>query len=242
MPGDAEAAARIPVERPILHLVTHSTMCMCRPLFAALGERLRIVDVVRHPNYMIKQWYKWMPRAGTDPRMFGLCIAYEGQTLPWFASGWEELYLRSNTMDRTIYSIRYQWRMAREQHANLSTEQRAQVSVVPFEQFVVNPDPFVAQIAGSLDTSVTDVTRSEMKKQNVPRQMWADGIGLPIYKHYGWEPPAKGATERTELDHRRAFVAAEATPDALAAWDELCDQYEAEFLAGQLAPREAQVN
>src|SRR5579884_777247 len=46
--GDGAVLPAIAAEQPILHLVTHSSMCTCRPLFAALGDRLRIIDVVRH--------------------------------------------------------------------------------------------------------------------------------------------------------------------------------------------------
>ncbi len=60
--------------------------------------------------------------------------------------------------------------------------------------------------------------------------MIAQGIDLKIYKHYGWEPPSKGASEKSELEKRREFVAAEATPQALEVWDRLCSEYEQEYL------------
>lgn len=234
--GDAAVIPRIGTEAPILHLVTHSQLCTCRALFTALGERLRIVEVVRHPGYMVKQWYAWMHRPGEDPRMFGLWIRHEGRALPWYAMGWEDLYLRSNRMDRTIYAIRFQSDLARKTYSQLSPAEQTQVEIIPFEQFVLDPEPFMARLECSLNTKVSALTRRVMRKQNVPRRMWAEGINKPIYRHYGWEPPAKGSDERAELDRRRQFVAAEATCGALEAWDGLCEQYESEYLAELIGP------
>ncbi len=228
--GDAAVMPRIASERPILHLVTHSQLCTARALFDSLKDRLRIIEVIRHPSYMIKQWYAWMHRPGTDPRMFGLWIEHNGQSLPWFATGWEDLWLSSNKMDRTIYAIRFQWQLSEKTYASLSDVEKKQVVMVPFEQFVITPEPFMKQIETALGTRVTDTTRKMMKKQKVPRKMWADGINLKIYKHYGWEPAQKGSDERAGLEKRREFVKAEASVAGLAAWDELCKDYEKRFL------------
>jgi hypothetical protein len=229
--GDAAAVERIKTQRPILHLATHSLLGVGGVLLKALGARLRFVEVVRHPLYMIKQWYMWMPRVGTDPRMFGLWIEHRGAALPWWARGWEELFLESNRMDRTIYAIETQWRMAMETLDTMSPEERASVLVVPFERFVVSPEPYLDELQRFLGTSVTAETRRMMKRQNVPRQMYAEGIPLKIYKQYGWEPPEKGSDEARELARRREWVMAEASVAALKTLDELSESYEAHYLA-----------
>jgi hypothetical protein len=228
--GDAAVMPRIAAENPILHLVSHSILCFCPPLFDALGDRLRIIEVVRHPSYMVKQWFTWMHRSDADPRVFFLRIQHNGKPLPWFAHGWEDLYVNSNRMDRTLYAIRHQWKLSMQTYGNLSESQKKQVVLIPFEQFVVKPEPFLKRMEEALDSKVTSVTEAMLRKQKVPRKMWAEGIGLNIYKHYGWEPPTKGATERDEIAKRRDFVAKEASKEALAAWDELCREYETTYL------------
>lgn len=235
MPGDEAVIPRIEKENPILHIVTHMLLGISKPLFQALGDRVRIVEVVRHPLYMLKQWHKWMPRSGVDPRMFGLWIDYKGHSLPWFAHGWEDSYLRSNRMDRTIYAIEKQWRLSMDSLKNLSATEREQVLVIPFEQFVLNPEPFMRKVEQLLEAKVTTATRRMMKKQNVPRRMIADGIGLKIYKYYGWEPPSRGSSERDELAKRRAFAAAEATPEAMRILDRYSEEYEAAYFSPTFA-------
>lgn len=231
--GNEAVMPRIKEERPILNLVNHHLLGVSDPLFKALGDRLTLIELVRHPLYMIKQWYTWMPREGNDPRVFDVWIEYKGQAIPWMALGWEDLYLRSNWMDRTIYGIENQWRLGMKALKNMPDGDRRHVLIVPFEQFVLNPDPFMRQIEELLGTRADTATCRMMKKQNVPRKRYAEGIGLKIYKLYGWEPPASNATERDEFAKRRAFVASEATPKALKVWDQLCEEYESAYMEAQ---------
>ena len=228
--GDSAIIPRIQKEHPILHLVTHNLLGISRVLFDALQERLRIIEVVRHPLYMVKQWYTWMPEVGITPRGFTPWVQFEGRSLPWFAFGWEELFLRSNAMDRTIYAMDHLWRLSEKALKELSPQERQQVQIIPFEQYVTNPEPFMQDMEKLLGTTMNSATRRMMKKQKVPRKMYADGIGLKIYRYYGWEPPTKGASEKEEFEKRRKFVAAEASPKAMELFDNYCHEYEAAHL------------
>ncbi len=231
MAGDAAVLPRLKEERPILNLVTHHLLGVSEPLFQALQERMTFIEVLRHPLYMIKQWYAWIPREGVDPRVFDVWIEHKGHSIPWMALGWEDLYLQSNRMDRTIYGIHNQWRLGMTRIQHMSDSDRCRLVIVPFEHFVTDPNPFISRIESLLGTQAGVGTRRALKKQNVPRKLFADGIGLNIYKQYGWEPPSQGATEKDELDKRRSFVASEATPEALGIWDRLCEEYETTYLS-----------
>jgi len=229
-PGDDATIPKIEKERPILHLVTHSMLGRCAGLFEALGDRLRIIEVVRHPLYMIKQWYGWIHRAGVDARTFHIWIDHHGHAVPDFAHGWEDLFLKSNRMDRTIYAIDADTRLAHCAYTKLSGAQKRQVLIVPFETFVTKPDPYLRELAALLDTGMTSATSRMMKKQNVPRKMYADGADLKIYRKYGWEPPDRTSSEVQEFQKRRDFAAAEASPDAMSVLDRMCEQYEVTYL------------
>ena len=229
-PGDAAVISRIQRENPIFHLATHAALGVSEPIFAALGNRLRMVEVVRHPLYMLKQWYIWMPRAGVDPRMFGLWVRYGDHSVPSFAHGWEDLFLRSSIMDRSIYGIENRWSLGVRRLSQLSEEDRSLVMMIPFEKFVIDPTPFIHNLENFIGTTTTSSTKRTMKQQKVPRTMYAEGVGFSIYKQYGWEPPDPGATEQQELDKRMAFAESEASPEALAVLKRLCERYEAEYL------------
>ena len=82
----------------------------------------------------------------------------------------------------------------------------------------------------ALGTKMDSCTKRMMRKQNVPRKMFAEGIGLKIYKQYGWEPPRKGSDEAKEFERRRQFAAERASGEAMAVLDQLCVEYEAKYL------------
>jgi len=231
-PGDAAAVTRIQQTHPILQLCVHNLLALCVPLFRALEDRLRILEVVRHPLYMIKQWYLYIDAYGNDPRDFSIWYDYEGKALPYFARGWETPYIRSNKMDRVIYSIAHIFARSEEVMASLSEQQRSCIMILPFERFVLDPWPYLRELEAWLGTKVTSRTRREMKRQRVPRQRIADGLPLKAYKLYGWEPAMKASAERRELEKRRQFASAEASPEGLRVLDELCARYEVAHLSG----------
>lgn len=226
-PGDKAVLGIIEQERPILNMVTHNLLSVGEPLFDALGQRLCFVEVVRHPLYMIKQWRVFMPAYATDPRNFSLWIEHDGQALPWFARGWEELYLRSNLMDRAVYSIDKLLRWSEALYQRLPDRQKSRVLFIPFERFVLNPGPILSQLLSFIGTTGGAALKRELKRQKVPRHRIADGIDLKIYRQYGWQP-ARG-DEAAELKIRRDFAAAQATPEAMAVLDRLCGEYEAKY-------------
>lgn len=229
-PGDAAACERIKQTKPILQILTHNLLALSPSLYQALGDRLRILEMVRHPLYMIKQWYLYIERYGTDVRDFTIWFDYRGHSLPFFAYGWEEKYLRANSMDRVIYSIEHLSLLGERVIQNLSEQEKKQIILIPFERFVLDPWPYLRRLESLLETQVTTLTRRELKRQKVPRKMIADGIPLSIYKQNGWEPPQKGSNESKELELRRRYAAERASPEAMGVLDRLCAAYEQKYL------------
>ena len=229
-PGDEAAVARIRSEHPILHLVTHWMLGVSPYLFNALGDSLRFIEVVRHPLYMLKQQFNYMHRRGTDPRDFSIWFEYEGQSLPWYAFGWEERFLRANDMDRTIFMIDEHQRLNDRVVAGLTDSERSRLLIIPFERFVTQPAPYLHQMESLMGVETGVLTRRALKKQNIPRAMYADGIDLPIYRENKWEPPRKGSSETTEFERRREFAAQHATPEAMEVLDRLGSEYEHRYL------------
>lgn len=225
-PGGAEAVDRIKSKRPILHILTHNVMMHSLPLALALENRFRLIEIVRHPLYMIKQWYLYIERYGKDPRDFNIWYDHKGDSIPFFAKGWEELYVRSNAMDKTIYGLERSIEFNEESFQKLPENQKSKALIFPFEKLVKDPLPYLNQIVNLLGTRTTALTARELKKQNVPRKMIAEGIDLPIYREYGWQKPDKNSTERMELEKRRQFAAEHATPPAMKVLDRLCETYE----------------
>lgn len=231
--GDEAIPERIENEKPILHLTTHTLLGMAEPVVQALGERLTIIEVVRHPLYMLKQQALNMDRLLSSARHFTIYGKYQEQEIPFWAFGWEEKFIRSNPVERAIYAMDYWTRRIEQKTEELSRQSGVSIITVPFEQFVVNPWPYMEQIEHALQTSITVRTRKEMRKQHVPRKKFAAGISLNIYKRCGWEPAKENASEADELKRRRQFaVENNASEDTMRVLDELSSAYEARYLKG----------
>ena len=230
--GDELIPARIRKEKPILHLATHNLFPYSEPLFAALGERLVFIEVIRHPLYMIKQQELNMERLFTgNARDFTIYFEHKGKQVPYFVSGWQNLFINSNFMDKAIYSLEKHIKLSQEKMTYLESRYNSNFIIVPFEQYVIKPWPFMEQIEQRLENRITKKTRNMMKKQNVPRKMYSEGIGLKIYKRCGWEPPEKGLTERQELEKRREYALQQgASKEAMEALDRTCQEYEEKYL------------
>lgn len=232
--GDEAIPERVVREKPILHLTTHDLLSRSEPVFTALGNRLLLIEVVRHPLYMLKQESLNMQSLFlSDVRHFEIYFSYKDKELPYFIRGWEDLFLKSNDVERAIYLIENMTKRTESFKKSLETRmQGAQIITIPFECFVINPWPYLEQIEVLLGTKATSVTRKMLKRQNIPRKMYAEGVGLRIYKRCGWEPP-KSSSENHEFEIRRQFAQKYASGEAMRALDKICAEYEEKYLGGR---------
>jgi hypothetical protein len=229
--GDESIPDKAAKERPILHLTTHNLLGISEPVFEGLGQRVVMIEVVRHPLYRIKQQALNMERLISDVRHFSIHYEYRGQELPYWALGWEDLFFRSSPVEKAIYKMDCLDRLIEKTTETLSQKNNALITI-PFEIFVIDPWPYLSQIELALGSKVTLYTRKVMKKQKVPRKMYAEGISLRIYKRCGWEPP-KYSNEEDELAARRKYMAERTSKDALQLLDTLCERYEERFMGGR---------
>lgn len=230
--GDQFAAERIANENPILLLTTHKITAYCAPVFRALGKRATLIEVVRHPLYMLIQNERNFRQLISTVRDFTIYYDYKGKNIPYYARGWEDKYLGSNPVDKAIYYIQHLVCRSRAMKEKFSSQYNGQILTVPFEKYVVAPDAYMKLFEEALETRVTRHTVKMMKKQNVPRAKYSDSIDLSIYRRCGWEPPKKGLSENHELKYRRDRVSGQASTEAMQVLDELCDDYEAQHLGG----------
>lgn len=227
--GDELIPQRIKEQKPILHLTTHNLLPMAEPVFDALEDRVLLIEVVRHPLYMVKQQALNMQHLIADVRDFTIYFEHQKQQLPYFAWGWQDKYIQSNDVEKAIYSMQ-----VLSQRAEL-LRAKAQVMTIPFEHFVLDPMPFMNEMVKRLNSNLTPATKAMMHKQKVPRTKIADGLALNIYKRCGWQPPQANLDEKSELLMRRQFVAQNASREALSVMDELSRVYEQQYMPHILA-------
>ena len=104
-PGDDAIPDVVKRENPILNLTTHQLLAFSEPIWQALGKRCVFVEIVRHPLYMVRQQTLNMVRLLGDVRHFMINIEYQNQDIPFYVNGWEELFVNSTPMEKTVHTI-----------------------------------------------------------------------------------------------------------------------------------------
>jgi hypothetical protein len=226
----AAAVERIQKARPIVQIVSHQVLGIAAPLFRTLGDRLKVIEMVRHPLNLVEHWASFMDWVGREPRDFTVWIRHGDDHLPWYALGWEENFRSSNAMDRAIHCLYWLNERMNRTLSSLTEKQRKQVLIIPFEHFVRVPDPFISQIGTLLNTGVTPSTRGELRRQKVPREITTDGPDLEIYRRYNWEPPDKSNSEQAQLKKRWEAAKRQASKEGMEILEQLCSQYEQRYL------------
>ena len=228
--GDLEIPERIINEKPILNLTTHDLLSKSEPILSGLGEEVVFVEVVRHPLYMVRQQQLNMERLVDNARDIQINIEYEGRQLPYFAQGWEEQFIKANTMEQAVYCIEKTTIATNKKRKIWKEKNKHSILTIPFEKFVLDPWPYLKEIEEKLGTKIGLRTNKMMRKHNVPRKVIADGPPFEIYKRCGWEPPM-GGSEDNELNKRRDMVANNSSSEALEVMDRLSQEYFHEYLS-----------
>lgn len=212
--GDRLIPDRIRNERPILHFMTHSMLSFSEPIFNSFGDKVAIIEIVRHPMSMLEQQTsyeeRWATHEGKLQEVADPFLRYKDDSIPYWAAGLEDLYYKSNPVERAIYVMRDQLEKIELFKNKFRGIYEKQCITIPFEMFVVDPWPYLEKIEVLLKTKMTRKTNKMLKKSGVPR----NNTGL----------------EAHELNKNRDFAIQNgASEDALRVLDQISEQYEDKY-------------
>ena len=228
--GNEKIPEKILNEKPILHFASHNLLGFADILMCDVVKKLSIIEVVRHPLYMIIQQTfnheNWTNQKNTA-RQFHLYINKQGENVPYYINDWDINYSALNPVEKAIYEMDYMTKQARELKHNNSEHN---ILTIPFESFVIDPQPYMEKIELRLATKVTSETKRIMKKQRVPRKKISDGPNIKAYRKKGWQKPDKKTDHRQELEEKRKYAIEKgAGKKALNTLDQLCQDYEKNY-------------
>lgn len=212
MADGASVSTRIAQENPSLLLVTHQLLGCMQPAMDAFGDRLRVVEMVRHPLYLLDHWDSHIAMFGANPRDFTLWVNYNSQPVPWFAEGWESDYIQAPPFDKAIYTISSLMKHVFECYQGEDRE--STITFVPFEHFVLSPEPYLRRMEKVLGSTATLSTQRALKSQRVPRRSINAGPQKSIYKRYALRKYNKDIADAQ--DYERLFEAAKKRSSATA--------------------------
>lgn len=189
---------RIASENPSLLLVTHQLLGCLDPAIEVLAGKLRIIEMVRHPLYLLDHWHSNMDMYGASPRDFTLWVNCNGHSIPWFAKDWGHLYISSSKYDRVVYSINELFKPVFEKLETSAKD--GEILFVPFEQFVMSPNQYLKKIELFIEDEMTGATLRVLKSQKVPRKSINDGPQKSIYKRYGLRSFDPNITDKQDYE------------------------------------------
>ena len=230
--GDELIPKRIQLDRPILHFAVHNLLSISEPIFRSLGNKVKFIEVVRHPLYMIIQQtlnhMSFLKKNGTA-RQFRIFLEKDENFFPFIFKDIQKKYAEMKPVEKAIYEMNY-YNDKNNKFKEMYKKENLSLITIPFENFVLQPRKFIQSFEIFLSTSVSDKTSKIMKKQNIPRKKISDGIPLNIYKRCGWNPPKKNSSEKEELNIRRQYVKIQGARNKyINILDELSENYETKY-------------
>lgn len=164
---------KIKKERPIFQNQTHAQLVNFDLYHEAYGDRLRFIEIIRHPIDVVDAWMRrsFGVRFGEDPLQLSFCVSYKGRDLPYWTVGWEDTYLSATPLERVIRMIELQLNQNQRAYDSLTETLKKQLFVVPFEDFVQRPKPYLHALAQFVGSEVTRHTRGILRRENCPRTL-----------------------------------------------------------------------
>jgi len=174
---------RIENEKPVPCFITHQIFSCKDSLFNAFGSRINIIEMTRHPLFLVDHWLSYQDRIGKHIRDLTVCKTHNNYIYPWYADSWKVEYHELNDFERVLSSISYLMIYVYEHTKNPKFNN--QILVIPFEHFVLNPDIWLKLMHEKFDLNETNNTKKVMQDQMIPRRSLNYSPQRPIYARYG---------------------------------------------------------
>lgn len=174
-----------------LSIMSHQILQVSDPLFKSYGKRFKIVEMVRHPLYLITHFESYLERFNS-PREFTLAFDFQGSKIPWFAIDWANEFTQANLYERAILSIIYLYEKTFNAYSKLGDEEKSQIMILSFEELVTDSKMSIINLEGFLGRKHHADVDKILRKQKIPRIALAGGKG---HSGYGWGKNIHGSDE-----------------------------------------------
>jgi len=202
-----------------LHIMPHMIMLAPDPIFEAYGERLKLIEIVRHPLYMVKHWFYYLERFESTKELT-VSINHKGEKVPWFALEWADEFVEANLMDRVLISL-IKLSLWLDESIQKTIAKGHKILVLNFESLVLSPQEPLEKLGDFLGRSHHPNLRSIMRKEKIPRLQISQGKG---FASYGWKQNKK-ESEAEAYAQNLAFVKAKGSSEYINNFMDLIADY-----------------
>jgi hypothetical protein len=183
--GDSKAS-EINDKNIAFSVMSHMLMLTPELLVPAFGKRVKVIEMVRHPLYLVSHFASYLERFEGE-REFTMSYYYEDVKVPWFVDGWEAEYVGASSVEKAVLCIThlYPWL-----EKKMSTARSFGLSLLDlsFEEVVFETTEATSRIENFLGRSHHPKVASILSKQMLPRQTVSQGRG---HMSYGWKQTDK---------------------------------------------------
>ena len=206
--GDSVIPNLINKLRPILHFSTHNILSHSEILFQSFKEKTRFINIVRHPAYMVhQQALNHIEFKKNSARQLIQTFKYKNQEIPIFWKDNPKLYLDlKNPFEKAIHQMNIIAKLSVAEEKKISLHYSKFFFKIPFEKFVLHPDPFIKKIEKFLHIKFDTNFYKSLKNEKVPRTKVIDGRNASIYRKYGWVKGTPSFSEKDEIENKLISV------------------------------------
>ena len=228
--GDSKIPDLVEVQRPILNIQTHNILPFSKPIWSAFGEKLTMLEIVRHPAFMFNQIFtSAVGDLVGNIRNWTVQINTKYGPMPFNYLGMEDVFFNSNQFERTVLFINSMMQKAEEfKLENKST--LSKLFTIPFEEFTLSPDKYIDEICKLLGTKKTKYLDDQCSKANIPRTKVTDMPDMEVYKQCGgWSENITQYSDREEIDMRVDIVRKNTSKEIFDIFIDDCKFYEDKY-------------
>jgi hypothetical protein len=163
-------------------VMSHLLMLTPDLLIPAYGNRVKVIEMLRHPLYMVNHFASYLERFESS-REFTMSYYHEDVKIPWFVNGWEEAFIHGNKFERAVLCIinLYPWL---DSQITKAKNDGLQILDLSFEETVFDTNSAIQKIQTFIGRKHSSHLNKILKSQKLPRETIAKGNG---HASYGWQ-------------------------------------------------------
>ena len=161
--------------------MSHMLMLTPKLLPIAFGERVKVIEIVRHPLYMVDHISSYLKRFDSV-REYTMAYYLNDVKVPWFAKEWESQFVAANPIEQAILYMTYLYPKLMLQ-IQMARSSCLEILDLSFEEAAFDTDKMLFKLLKFTGRSYSSGISSILKKQKLPRATVAKGNG---HAAYGW--------------------------------------------------------
>jgi len=159
----------------IYQMMLHTGLNSGKLLLSSLPS-LKIIEMVKNPIEIAYSWIKknYGKNIYNKPTIYAPTCKFKKNIVPYYASGWEEEYLKMNEYDRVIKIITNLFLDREKEIKKLSKTERKRVMIVFFDTLVTQPKIELKRISKFIKRDFTSKTLKLLTVEKIPRSLFSN--------------------------------------------------------------------